>query len=136
VVGVNRGQALRRCLEGTCELRVFVRLDSRLVRNPAEFPIQVGGVQGSASLPELRPGAFGRPRLVTPPRSQRFAELRRLMAHIFISYARSDVWAMRAVRYFLISAGFRTWADETGLQPGTADWRAALWLHLMTQAVF
>jgi hypothetical protein len=52
------------------------------------------------------------------------------MAHVFISYARSDIWAMRAVRYFLISVGFRTWADETGLRPGTADWRSALWAAL------
>ena len=55
-------------LQGTYRFKqVWVHLDARLVRNPVEFLIQIGGIRGSASLPELRPGAFGRPRLVTPP---------------------------------------------------------------------
>jgi hypothetical protein len=59
---------LEPCLHGTYRFsRVSVDLDDRLVRNPVEFPIEVGGIRGSASLPELRAGAFGRPRLVTPP---------------------------------------------------------------------
>lgn len=49
------------------------------------------------------------------------------MPHVFISYARADLWVMRAVRYFLTSQGLRTWADETGLRPGTTDWRQTLW---------
>jgi hypothetical protein len=52
------------------------------------------------------------------------------MPHIFVSYARSDAWEMRAVRYWLFSEGFRVWADETGLKPGTDDWREALWTAL------
>ncbi|MEV7908640.1 hypothetical protein, partial [Streptomyces anulatus] len=38
-----------------------------LTRHPVEFPIRMGDVRGLVSLPELRAGAFGRPRLVTPP---------------------------------------------------------------------
>jgi hypothetical protein len=54
-------------LQGTYLLPHGVILDARLTRDPKEFPIRVGTIAGSASLPELRPGAFGRPRLVTPP---------------------------------------------------------------------
>jgi hypothetical protein len=44
-----------------------------LTRDVVEFPIQLCGTRGLVSLPELRPGAFGRPRLVTPPLIRRGA---------------------------------------------------------------
>jgi hypothetical protein len=54
-------------LRGTYRLPTDLVFDPRVVRSPAELTIRVGSVLGHAMLPELRPGAFGRPRLVTPP---------------------------------------------------------------------
>jgi hypothetical protein len=66
-IGCSESWLVEPCLQGTYRLSRGVILDARLTRDPKEFPIRVGTISGSASLPELRPGAFGRPRLVTPP---------------------------------------------------------------------
>jgi hypothetical protein len=54
-------------LRGIYRLPRTLLVEARVVLNPAELPIQVGSVSGQAMLPELRAGAFGRPRLITPP---------------------------------------------------------------------
>jgi hypothetical protein len=45
---------------------------------------------------------------------------------IFLSYSRKDVETMHRVKRDLEAQGFRVWIDETGLPPGTPNWRRAI----------
>jgi hypothetical protein len=46
--------------------------------------------------------------------------------HVFLSYSRRDAAFMRRVCDDLSAEGLTVWTDETGLEPGTPDWEAAI----------
>lgn len=47
------------------------------------------------------------------------------MAHVFLSYSREDIWAMRYVTQLLLVRKFHVWSDDT-LTPGTPSWKMAI----------
>ncbi len=46
--------------------------------------------------------------------------------HVFLSYSRQDTEMMYRVRDGLRAAGLLVWTDDTGLEPGTPSWEAAI----------